>query len=61
MEKTKEEVEGVNRERKAAQEGVRGEMEGLEAAWREGVGRTMEVLVEGEKIRGEILDTRRGV
>ncbi|MCJ1225923.1 hypothetical protein MMC12_002572 [Toensbergia leucococca] len=50
------ETEAVNRARKAAQEGVRAQLEGLEAAWREGVGRIVEVelAVEGlrRKIRG---------
>ena len=45
------ETEEVNRARKAGQEGGRGEVEGLEADWRGGVGRVVEVevaLAEGE-------------
>ena len=57
---TKGEMEGVNRSRKGAQEGVRGEMEGLEAAWRGGVGRVVEVEVAGEGVRRGILERRRG-
>ncbi|KAI9699629.1 MAG: hypothetical protein M1836_002663 [Candelina mexicana] len=53
------EVEAVNQERKAAQEGVRGEMEGLEEAWRGGVGKVIEVEVAGEGVREEILGRRR--
>lgn len=40
---TKRRTEEVNRERKAAQEGGRVVMEGSEIAWREGVGRVVEV------------------
>ena len=51
----REEVTRVNRERKGVQTGRKGEMEGLERAWREGVGRKLEVQValgdmEGERI-----------
>lgn len=53
----REAVEGVNRERKGAQEGRRGEMEGLERGWRKGVGRVVEVEVEV----GRVEERRRGV
>lgn len=51
------EVEGVNRGRKAAQEAGRGEVEGLEGAWKEGVGRVVEVEVEVGRLEGR----RRGI
>ncbi|KAI9813313.1 MAG: hypothetical protein M1827_004255 [Pycnora praestabilis] len=53
-------TEAVNKGRKAAQEGVRGEMEGLEASWRRGVGRVLEVEVGAEGLRREILERRKG-
>ncbi|MCJ1250278.1 hypothetical protein MMC30_007504 [Trapelia coarctata] len=53
------EVEAVEADRRAAQEGVEGEMEGLDEGWRKGVGRLVEVLVAGEEVRHEILDRRR--
>lgn len=45
-------VEDLNRGRKAAQEAGRGEMEGLERGWREGVGRVVEVEVEIGRLEG---------
>ncbi|KAL9122266.1 MAG: hypothetical protein Q9187_001185 [Circinaria calcarea] len=56
---TKERVEEVNKERYESQEGVRGEMEGLEASWRASVGRLVEVEVAAEEMRMEILERRR--
>lgn len=56
---TKERVEEVSKERYEVQEGVRGEMEGLEASWRGGVGRLVEVEVAAEEIRIQILERRR--
>ncbi|MCJ1239336.1 hypothetical protein MMC14_007330 [Varicellaria rhodocarpa] len=56
----KEQVEGVERERAGVQEGVRGEMEGLQANWKQGVGRLLEVEVAAEGTRREILTARRG-
>lgn len=41
----KEGVEGVNRERKEVQEGGKGQLEGGERAWREGVRATIEAEV----------------
>lgn len=52
-------VEEVNKARKAAQEGVRGEVEALEVAWREGVGRVLRVEVAAEGVRREVLERRR--
>ena len=48
---TREMVEGVNRERKAAQEGRRAELEGGEEAWREGVRGRVEVEVALGELR----------
>ena len=46
---TREATTELNRERKRAQEGRRGELEGSERAWREGVGSLVEVqLATGE-------------
>ncbi len=56
---TGEEVDGVNKARKTGQEGVRGEMEGLEGAWREGVGRVLEVEVAAEGVRREVIARRK--
>ncbi|CAF9928347.1 hypothetical protein IMSHALPRED_007444 [Imshaugia aleurites] len=42
---TREAMTEVNRERKRAQEGRRGELEGGERAWREGVGGLVEVQI----------------
>lgn len=58
--RTKEEVEVVNRERKAGQLGAKEEIERLERRYREGVGRVLEVEVAAEGVRREILAARRG-
>ena len=55
----KKEVEGLERERRTRQNGVKGEMEGLEEAWRTGVGRHIEVMAACEGVRKEILVQRR--
>ena len=55
----REATEEVNRARKSVQEGSRGEIEGLEQAWRRGVGRMLEVEVAAEGLRREILERRR--
>ncbi|KAG9242543.1 Pre-mRNA-splicing factor SPF27 [Calycina marina] len=57
----KEEIDRVVIERQAAQEGVRGEMEGLAEGWRRSVGRVLETEVGAEDVRREILGVRRGV
>jgi len=57
---TKREVEAVEEERRARQEAVRGEVEGLDIAWREGVGRAIQVEVAAEGLRRQILEKRRG-
>lgn len=52
-------TENVNRSRKAAQEGSRGEMAILEDTWKRGIGRILEVEVAVGELRAEILDKRR--
>lgn len=52
-------VESVNKSRKAAQEGSRGEMMSLEETWKRGIGRILEVEVAAEEVRTLILDKRR--
>ena len=49
----------VNKERKGAQEAVKGEMERLEKRWREGVGMVLQTEVAAEEVRREILRVRR--
>ena len=58
---TREQVETVNKARKAAQEAVRGEKEGLEESWQMGIGKVIEVEIAAEKLRQEILDRRRAL
>lgn len=55
----KKQVEAVEEERRQRQDGVRGEMEGLEESWRSTVGRAIEAEVAGEGLRREILERRR--
>lgn len=56
---TKEGIDRLATERRAAQEAVKGEMEVLERGWREGVGRVVATEVAAEELRGEILERRR--
>lgn len=55
----KEATEAVNKARKLAQEGSKGEMIGLEDAWKQGVRRIIEVELAAEDLRQQILDARR--
>lgn len=59
VEGAKLELEAVEQARRAAQGNVAGEMQGLEEAWRTGVGRMIEAQAAGERLRGEILERRR--
>lgn len=59
IEATRLEFEQVERERRERQTGVEGEVKGLEAGWREGVGRLIEVLAAAEGVKQEILHRRR--
>ena len=49
----------INEERKAAQDGVRGEIEILEETWKKGVGRALEAGVAAEELRRRVLKERR--
>ena len=60
LEKVKTEIDRVVIERKTAQEGVRGEAQGLAEGWKKGVGRVLETEVAAEGVRREILERRRG-
>lgn len=55
----KEEVDDVNRERKAAQEGSKGEILALEDTWRKGIGRLIEVQLATDQLRQEIRQEKR--
>lgn len=55
----KEGVEAVNRERKQAQEGSKGELEGGERAWRDGVRGTIEASVAVRGLEDRIRETLR--
>jgi pre-mRNA-splicing factor SPF27 len=52
-------TEDVNKSRKAAQEGSRGELDSLEATWKRGIGRIVEAEVAVEEVRQKILEKRR--
>lgn len=56
----KAQTDEMERIRRAAQESARGELTGLDEAWRRGVGSMLEVEVAAEGLRREILDRRRG-
>ena len=55
----REGLAATQRARQEAQAAQRGELEALERAWREGVGRSIEVQVACDKVREEILARRR--
>ncbi len=59
LEELKSATENVNKSRKAAQEGSRGEMTGLEETWKRGISRILEAEVGVEEIRQQILERRR--
>ena len=59
LEGLKAATENVNKSRKAAQEGSRGEIMGLEETWKRGIGRIVEAEVAVEELRKQILDERR--
>ena len=50
----------MNRERKGAQEGRRGEVEGLERGWREGVRGCLEVEVGVRGVEEGVREALRG-
>jgi pre-mRNA-splicing factor SPF27 len=55
----KEAVENINKSRKAAQGESRAELVGLEEAWKQGVGKAIEVQLATDGVRREILQRRR--
>ena len=57
---TREATTEINRERKRAQEGRRGELEGGERAWREGVGALVDVQVATGEVEGRWREQLRG-
>lgn len=56
---TKESTDAVHRQRKMAQEARRGELVGLQDAWKRGVGGVIDVELAAENLRVEILEKRR--
>lgn len=59
LEELKSATENVNKSRKAAQEGSRAEMTGLEETWKRGISRILEAEVGVEEVRQQILERRR--
>lgn len=54
----RDDVENVNKARKAAQENSRGELLGLEETWKHGIGKILEVQVAEAGLRQLILERR---
>lgn len=59
VEAVKSELEGVEQERKQAQENVADEMRSLEDTWRKGVGRMIETQAAAETLKQQILERQR--
>jgi pre-mRNA-splicing factor SPF27 len=59
LEELKVATDNVNKSRKAAQDGSRGELTSLEETWKRGIGRILEVEVAVEKVRQEVLEKTR--
>ncbi|PGH31442.1 pre-mRNA-splicing factor SPF27 [[Emmonsia] crescens] len=59
LQETKEATDAVHKERKMRQETARGELVGLEDAWKRGVGGIIDVELAAEKLRRAILEKRR--
>lgn len=59
LQEVKEATDGVNKERRLRQETARGEIEGMEDAWRRGISGIINVEIAAEKLRMEILEKRR--
>lgn len=55
----RDELQIVEEQRRRRQIGLKGEVEGLDEAWRTGLGRAIEAEVAGEGLRREALDRRR--
>ncbi|OAX81280.1 hypothetical protein ACJ72_04378 [Emergomyces africanus] len=59
LQETKGATDAVHKERKIRQETARGELVGLEDAWKRGIGGIIDVELAGEKLRRDILEKRR--
>lgn len=59
LQETKEATDAIHKERKMRQETAKGELVGLEDAWKRGVGGIIDVEVAAEKLRRDILEKRR--
>jgi pre-mRNA-splicing factor SPF27 len=55
----KEEVDSVNRDRKLAQEGSKGEILALEDTWKKGIGRVIEVQLATDQLRQQVRTQHR--
>ncbi|KAI5299071.1 hypothetical protein KEM55_002608, partial [Ascosphaera atra] len=61
LEGVKEEMVGVNRERRRRQESGKGELEALEESWKKGVRGFIECEVRVNQVKREILERKRGM
>ncbi|EER44317.1 BCAS2 family protein [Histoplasma capsulatum var. duboisii H88] len=59
LQETKEATDAIHKARKMRQETAKGELVGLEDAWKRGVGGIIDVEVAAEKLRRDILEKRR--
>ncbi|OQO07018.1 hypothetical protein B0A48_07584 [Cryoendolithus antarcticus] len=59
IEASRAEVEALEQERRQRQGESEAEVRGLDDAWREGVGKLIEVMAAAEGVRGDILEKRR--
>ncbi|EEP77131.1 conserved hypothetical protein [Uncinocarpus reesii 1704] len=59
LQETKDATDEVNKERKLRQETAKGEIGGLEDAWRRGVSEVINVEIAAEALRMQILERRR--
>ncbi|KIX06801.1 uncharacterized protein Z518_04777 [Rhinocladiella mackenziei CBS 650.93] len=57
--RVKAETERVNKARKAAQEGSKGELLGLEDAWKRGIGQILEIQVATDRLQQLIVERQR--
>ena len=55
----KEEVDSINRERKTAQEGSKGEILALQETWKQGIGRLVEVQMATDQLRRGMWERKR--
>ena len=55
----KEQSEELNGTRQLTQEGIKGEMDGLNEGWKKSIGRLIEVQLAAEQVKGDILASQR--